>query len=54
MIEALIKDNEAVARRLRDAIEQADEGGDVFTADFLTARLGRHETNVWMLKASTG
>ncbi len=34
MIEALIKDNEAIARRLRDAIEEADAGGDVFTADF--------------------
>ena len=53
MIEALVKDNEAVARRLRDAISQADEGDDVVTADMLTARLGQHEKNVWMLKAVT-
>lgn len=53
MLEALIKDNEAIARRLREAVGKADEGGDVFTADFLTGRLGRHEKNVWMLKAIT-
>jgi starvation-inducible DNA-binding protein len=53
MIKALIKDNEAVARRLRKAVAAADEADDVFTADMLTARIGKHEENVWMLKAVT-
>lgn len=51
MIKALIKDNEAVARRLRKAVAVADEADDVFTADLLTARVGKHEENVWMLRA---
>lgn len=53
MIQALIKDNEAVARRMRDAVAVADEANDVFTADMLTARIGKHEENVWMLRAIT-
>lgn len=51
MIHALITDNEAVARRLREAVSVADEADDVFTADMLTARIGQHEQNVWMLRA---
>lgn len=51
MLKALIADNEAVARRLREAVAVADEAQDVFTADMLTARVGKHEQNVWMLKA---
>jgi starvation-inducible DNA-binding protein len=51
MIKALIDDNEAVARRLRKAVAIADEADDVFTADLLTARIGKHEQNVWMLRA---
>lgn len=51
MLTALIRDNEAVARRLREAVAVADEAQDVFTADMLTARVGKHEQNVWMLKA---
>jgi len=51
MIKALIKDNEAIARRLREAVSVADEADDVFTADMLTARIGKHEENVWMLRA---
>lgn len=53
MINALVKDNEAIARRLRKAVTVADEAGDVFTADMLTARIGKHEQNVWMLRAVT-
>lgn len=52
MIKALIQDNEAVAKRLRDYVEIAEDNGDVFTADMLTARIGRHEENAWMLRAS--
>jgi len=51
MIQALIRDNEAVARRLREAVSVADEADDVYTADMLTARIGKHEENVWMLRA---
>jgi starvation-inducible DNA-binding protein len=51
MINALVKDNEAVARRLRKAVGIADDADDVFTADMLTARIGQHEQNVWMLRA---
>ena len=52
MIKALIEDNEAVAKRLRDYVEIAEDNGDVFTADMLTARIGQHEENAWMLRAS--
>lgn len=51
MLQALIKDNEAIARRLREAVAVADAADDVFTADMLTARIGKHEENVWMLRA---
>ncbi|MFC4290980.1 Dps family protein [Sphingorhabdus arenilitoris] len=51
MVEALIADNEAIAKRLRDSVEIADGFGDVFTADMLTARIGQHEENVWMLRS---
>ncbi|BAK65679.1 DNA protection during starvation protein [Sphingobium sp. SYK-6] len=51
MISALIKDNEAVAKRMRKAVSVAEDADDVFTADMLTARIGKHEENVWMLRA---
>jgi len=52
MVETLIADNEAVAKRLRDAVKIAEQADDVFTADMLTARIGKHEQNSWMLRAS--
>lgn len=52
MIETLVADNEAVAKRLRDAVKTAEDAEDVFTADMLTARIGKHEQNAWMLRAS--
>lgn len=52
MIETLIADNEAVAKRMREAVKTAEESDDVFTADMLTARIGQHEKNGWMLRAS--
>jgi len=51
MLTTLVKDNEAVARRLRASVAVADKADDVFTADMLTARIGKHEENVWMLRA---
>lgn len=51
MLQGLIADNEAVAKRMRDFVEVAEEADDVFTADLLTARIGKHEENAWMLRA---
>ena len=51
MIQSLIKGNEAISRRLRDFVEKAEDADDVFTADMLTARIGKHEQNGWMLRA---
>lgn len=51
MLQGLIADNEAIAKRMRDFVEIAEEADDVFTADLLTARIGKHEENAWMLRA---
>ncbi len=51
MVAALVRDNETVARRLRDAVETAEGLRDVATADLLTERLQVHEKAVWMLRA---
>ncbi len=51
MLKGLIADNEAIAKRMRDFVEIAEEADDVFTADLLTARIGKHEENAWMLRA---
>lgn len=51
-IEALLKDHEACARNLREAIEKVEgELSDVGTADFLTALLQKHEMTAWMLRS---
>lgn len=52
MIAELVADNEAVARRMAEFAELADEAGDMFTNDLLIARIGVHEKNAWMLRAS--
>lgn len=51
MIHCLIADNEAVSKRMREFVAIASEADDVFTADMLTARIGKHEQNAWMLRA---
>jgi starvation-inducible DNA-binding protein len=51
MIAALVADNEAVAKRMRKFVAVADAADDVFTADMLTARIGQHEQNAWMLRS---
>lgn len=51
MIRILVHDHEAVAKSLREAVEEADRLEDVFTADLLTARIGKHEQYAWMLRA---
>ena len=52
MIAELVEDNETVARRMADFAELADEANDPFTNDMLIARIGVHEQNAWMLRAS--
>lgn len=51
MIRMLVHDHELVAKSLREAVEEADKLEDVFTADLLTARIGKHEQYAWMLRA---
>lgn len=52
MLEQLASNNEKVAASARHAVELAEEAGDVYTADLLTARIGIHEESAWMLRAS--
>ncbi len=52
MISELVADNETVARRMSEFAELADEAGDLFSHDMLVARIGVHEQNAWMLRAS--
>lgn len=51
MLDVLIADNEAAAKRMREFVSVADEADDVYTADMLTARIGKHEENAWMLRS---
>lgn len=51
MVEMLAKDHQRVATSLREAVQKADKLDDVFTADLLTARIGKHEQYAWMLRA---
>ncbi len=52
MIAELVADNEAVARRMAEFAEIAEEANDPFTNDMLVGRIGVHEQNAWMLRAS--
>jgi len=51
MIRQLAEDNETCSRNLRNAAAAAEAVEDVNTADLLTARIGQHEENTWMLRA---
>ncbi len=51
MIRLLIHCNEACAKYAREVVGKAEDVEDVMTADLLTERIGRHEENVWMLRA---
>lgn len=51
MLDSLIADNEKLARRFREFVAVAEKAEDVFTADMLTARIGQHEENAWMLRS---
>jgi starvation-inducible DNA-binding protein len=52
MIAELVADNEQVARRMAEFAEIAEVANDPFTNDMLVARIGVHEQNAWMLRAS--
>lgn len=52
MVGQLIKDHETLSRRLREVAQDADEAGDLVTADLLTQRLTFHEKAIWMLRAT--
>lgn len=54
MLKELVADNEAVARRMLAASNVAEDNDDKFTEDMLIARIGVHEENAWMLRASLG
>jgi starvation-inducible DNA-binding protein len=54
MIAELVADNEKVAKRMQEFAELADEHEDYFTNDMLISRIGVHEENAWMLRASLG
>ena len=52
MVAQLVKDHEALSRRMRELAMEADEGDDLVTADLLTQRLTFHEKAIWMLRAT--
>ena len=52
MITELAEDNERVARRMAEFASIAEECDDAFTNDMLIGRIGVHEQNAWMLRAS--
>ena len=51
-IERLISGNEQLANEMRQMVKRAEEVNDVKTADLLTERIGVHEENAWMLRAT--
>jgi len=54
MLETLVQDHQTVVRSLRHAVDEATRVDDVFTADMLTSRIGKHEEFAWMLRALAG
>ena len=51
MVSELVDDHEHVIASGRKIIEDAEDRGDVATADLLTARLRFHEKAAWMLRS---
>ncbi|MER5170785.1 DNA starvation/stationary phase protection protein [Thioclava sp. GXIMD2076] len=51
MIADLVKDHEAIAARIQDVIELADEHNDHATDDLLGGVAGQHEKMAWMLRS---
>ncbi len=51
MLAALEADHTAIANRMRDAAEAAEECRDFATHDLIVARIAFHETAGWMLRS---
>lgn len=51
MVATLARDHQAMAKSLRAGVAEAENVEDVFTADFLTGRIGVHEEAAWMLNS---
>lgn len=51
MVRQLLADHVSAARSARAAVEAAEAGGDVGSADLATQRIRSHEKAVWMLEA---
>ena len=51
-IEKLIEGNERIAQTLRQTAGKMEDIADVKTADMITSRIGVHEKNAWMLRAT--
>jgi starvation-inducible DNA-binding protein len=51
MVENLVKDHEAISRRMREVTVEAENQHDLATAGMLTDRIQFHEQAVWMLRA---
>ena len=52
MLQELVKDNENVAKRMLVVSDTAADNDDKFTEDMIIARIGTHEENAWMLRAT--
>jgi starvation-inducible DNA-binding protein len=52
MVECLYKSHERVIETLKAALKQAENEKDAFTVDLLTARIGAHQKDAWMLSAT--
>lgn len=52
MVECLYKSHERVIETLQEALKKAGDEKDAFTVDLLTARIGAHEKDAWMLSAT--
>lgn len=51
MVADLLEGQETVARQCRTLAEQANEAGDLATADLLTTRIAAHEKCAWKLRS---
>ena len=52
MIADLVRQHDAVARRMRAVVAAAVEADDVATADLITGLMAQHEKDAWMLRAT--
>ncbi len=51
MVAELARDHQTLAKSFRSGVAEAEKVDDVYTADFLTGRIGVHEEAAWMLNA---